>query len=414
MALAFSAGPYSLPPDLLVKARALEHTRTLLHFGGVAWTMALLWLSLRVRLGERIAAVGEQVSRHAWVQGFVVAPVWLLLLALITLPLELYGHSVSLRYGISVEPWAHWWIDWAQSLMLTLGVGTMVLSTLYALLRHCGRSWWRWFWLLSLPCMVFAVYVEPVLIDPIFNHFTPLAARDPSLVAELERVVARSTLQIPPERMFVMDASTRTNGLNAYVTGFGSSKRIVVWDTTLSQAPVDEIVSIYGHEQGHYVLNHIWKGMGVAALLMLVFYGLGAWLLGLLVRLRGDAWHIGSVDDWAGVGLILLLATALGFLAEPAANGFSRAIEHQADVYGLYITSGLLPDAGATVVRVENRLGRVWLEDPDPNRFVVWWTYTHPPAADRAAYAARFGATGQSSFHLGPRAGHHWFVRARP
>jgi Zn-dependent protease with chaperone function len=229
-----------------------------------------------------------------------------------------------------------------------------------------------------------------VLIDPIFNRFTPLQARDPALVAQLEQVVARSPLTIPPARMFVMDASTRTNGLNAYVTGFGRSKRIVVWDTTLAQAPVDEIVSIYGHEQGHYVLNHIWKGMAFAAALMLVFYWLGARLLRMIVRRRGDAWHIRSEDDWSSVGLLLLLSTALSFLAEPPANAFSRAIEHQADVYGLEITSGLLPNAGATAVRVENRLGRVWLEDPSPNRFVVWWTYTHPTASERADFALNF------------------------
>jgi Zn-dependent protease with chaperone function len=386
----FAASAYSLPPELLAKAQALEHLRTALHFGGAAWTLVWLWLLVRGRLGERIAGLGERVSRRPWLAGLVVAPLWLLVLAAIALPLELAGHRVALAYGISTEAWLPWWADWLRSLALSMAVGTPVLSTLYALLRHRGRAWWLWFWLLSLPCMVFAVYVEPVLIDPIFNRFTPLQARDPALVAQLEQVVARSPLTIPPARMFVMDASTRTNGLNAYVTGFGRSKRIVVWDTTLAQAPVDEIVSIYGHEQGHYVLNHIWKGMAFAAALMLVFYWLGARLLRMIVRRRGDAWHIRSEDDWSSVGLLLLLSTALSFLAEPPANAFSRAIEHQADVYGLEITSGLLPNAGATAVRVENRLGRVWLEDPSPNRFVVWWTYTHPTASERADFALNF------------------------
>jgi STE24 endopeptidase len=391
--LLFTASAYSLPPDLLQKAQALEHLRTALHFGGVAWTLLLLYLMVRARLGEKIAALGASVFTKSWLQGFVVAPLWLLVLALIALPVELAGHSVSLAYGISTEGWSHWWVDWAQGLALTVAVGTAALSTLYALLRHRGRAWWLWFWLMSLPCMVFAVYVEPVVIDPIFNHFTPLEQKDPALVAQLERVAARSGLAIPPDRMFVMDASTRTNGLNAYVTGFGSSKRIVVWDTTIAQVPTDEIVSIYGHEQGHYVLNHIWKGMAVGAVMLFVGYALGAWLLRRLVGARGDAWHIAHPEDWSSLGLLLLLFTGLSFLAEPPANAFSRRIEHQADVYGLHVTEGLMPNSGETAVRVENRLGRVWLDDPSPNGFVVWWTYTHPTASARADFAAHFAAT---------------------
>ena len=392
-ALLFTASAYSLPPDLLRKAQALEHLRTALHFGGVAWTLLLLFLLTRARLGERIAGLASSVFTKHWLQGLVVAPLWLLVLALIALPVELAGHHVSLAYGISTEAWSRWWTDWAQALALTISVGTAALSTLYALLRHRGRAWWVWFWLLSLPCMVFAVYVEPVVIDPIFNQFTPLERKDSALVAQLERVVARSGLAIPPDRMFVMDASTRTNGLNAYVTGFGPSKRIVVWDTTIAQAPTDEIVSIYGHEQGHYVLNHIWKGMAAGAVMLFIGYALGAWLLRLLVRSRGDAWHIAHPEDWSSLGLLLLLFTALSFLSEPPANAFSRALEHEADVYGLHVTNGLMPNAGDTAVRVENRLGRVWLDDPSPNSFVVWWTYTHPTAAARADYAECFAST---------------------
>jgi len=396
-----AAAAYTLPPELLAKARALEAIRTAIYFGGTGWTIAALLLLVRGRMGERIAGFADRAAgARPWLAGFIAAPVWLLLLALIGLPVSLLGHEVSLHYHLSIENWAGWSVDWLKSTLLTLVVGTLVLSGLYALLRRSTRWAWLGFWLLTLPFVVIGVFVTPLVIDPLFNHFTPLAERDPALVAQLERVVARGGLSIPASRMFVMDASRRYTGMNAYVTGFGASKRIVVWDTTLpgadassSQGPMttDELLDIYGHEQGHYVLGHIWKGMLYSAVLLFGFYWLGLRLVQAILRRRGLAWHIAeNPAEWSSLGVVLLVATVLGFLADPLANAFSRMEEHQADVYGQEVIHGLVADPQAVAVRDFNRLGRVWLEDPDPNRFMVWWTYSHPPTGDRAGFAADY------------------------
>ena len=393
---------YTLPLDLLHKARALDHARTALYWGGTLWMFVALWLLLRGRMGERIAGLAERATSRQvsgvrlpqpFVAGLVAAPLWLLLIALIGLPAGLIGHHLSLVYGLSVEGWRAWAGDWLTSTLLTVGIGTMVLATVYALLRHTGQLAWLWFWLATLPCVVVAVYAAPLIIDPLFNHFTPLAQRNPALVEQLERVVARGGLAIPSSRMFVMDASRRYTGINAYVTGFGASKRIVVWDTALAGAsgagvPSEELLAIYGHEQGHYVLGHIWKGMLYTAGLLLAFYWLAFRLLEALVRRRGGAWHLAeSPGDWSTLGLVLLIAFALNFLAEPLANGFSRMEEHQADVYGLEVIHGLVKDPQEVDVEEFNRLGRVWLEVPAPNRLMVWWSYSHPPTSDRAEFA---------------------------
>ena len=402
---------YTLPPDLLMKAQALERMRTLLYFGGTAWTLLVLLLLVRGRMGEHIALLAQRATsrnagrqpsldRRPFLQGLIALPLWLLVLALVGLPPALLAHHVSRRYGLSVEGWGAWSLDWIKSTLLTLALGTLVLSTLYALLRYTSRFAWLWFWLATLPCVVIGVYATPLVIDPLFNHFSPLAERSPALVAQLQRVVARGGLSIPPSRMFVMDASRRYTGMNAYVTGFGGSKRIVVWDTTLPGADaasasgpmnIDELLDIYGHEQGHYVLGHIWKGMLYSAALLFFFYWLGFRLVEAVIRRRGDAWHIAeNPADWSSLGLVLLVAALLGFLADPLANAFSRMQEHQADVYGQEVIHGLVADPQAVAVRDFNRLGRVWLEDPQPNRFVVWWSYTHPPTADRANFAAAY------------------------
>jgi STE24 endopeptidase len=327
MLLSMQPPAYTLPPDLLVKARELSHLGTLLYFGGTVWQFLVLFLMLRSRAGAGIAQWAARLTEHSgggpfaarpFLQGLLVAPIWLLLTALIALPLALIGHLAALRFGLSVEYWGAWWLDWLKGELLTLLVGVLVLSLLFVLLRHSPLRWWLWFWLILQPFIILGVYLSPVVVDPLFNHFTPLMQKDPALVARLEQVAALGGLNIAPDRMFVEDASRRSTGMNAYVTGIAESKRIVVWDTTLDKLPTNEILAIYAHEQGHYVLRHIQKGIAFSAGLTFVLFALIGWLVPRLVGRYGDDWHIGEPSDWASLPLLLLLALALNFLSAPA------------------------------------------------------------------------------------------------
>jgi STE24 endopeptidase len=381
---------YTLPPDKLAKAEYLYHARTLAHFGDTAWVILALWLLVRSGAGARIRDWAARCSEKKWVQGFLVAPVWLLILSVLGLPVAAMMQRVDREYGISVEGWGMWLADFAKGTALTLVFGTLALGVLYALMRWSPRRWWVWFWLVAVPVEVAGVWAVPVFVDPLFNHFSPLEKADPALVPQLERVAERGGLSIPPSRMFVMDASQRYTAPNAYVTGFGGSKRIVVWDTTIEHVPEDEILAVYGHEQGHYVLEHIQKGIVFSAVLTLVGLWITYRLMRWLVRRYGARWGIRAVEDWASVGLLLLVMTVLGFLGEPVGNAFSRWEEHQADVYGQEVIHGLVPDSQGATVRSFQRLGEMWLDVPDPNPLVVFWTYSHPPTADREAFAAAY------------------------
>jgi STE24 endopeptidase len=349
-----------------------------------------LWLLVRLRTGRAIAGVSEQLSSRAWTQGLVAAPLWLLILTAIEAPLAMLGHQVSRRYGLSIESWGLWWLDWAKSTGLTVVVGTLILAVLYALMRRSPRRWWLWFWVFTVPAMVLLVFVAPLVIDPMFNHFEPLAKSDPALVARLEQVAARGGLHIPPSRIFVMDASRRATGANAYVTGLGASKRIVVWDTTLKIESPNEILFTYGHEQGHYVLHHVAWGLAFSAVGFLLAYGIGFWLLQGLVRRRGECWGVEGLASWSSLGVVLLLATVLNFLAAPVGNCISRRIEHDADVYGQEVIHGLVPDPQATAVHSFCSDALVWLDNPWPNPFVEFWTYSHPSTEQRAEFAAHY------------------------
>jgi Zn-dependent protease with chaperone function len=389
-AMALAAPVCAMPPDKLAKAVALSHWSTGLYFGGTAWLLLALWLLLRLRAGSAIARLGRRVSPRAWMQGLVVAPVWMVVLAALGLPGAVIGHHVGLHFGLSVEPWAAWWADWSKSLALNMAVGTLVLGVLFALMRRTPRRWWVWFWIFTIPVEVLGVFAAPLVVDPLFNHFSPLEKSDPALVDQLERVAAKGGLHIPPDRIFLMDASRKVTGPNAYVTGIGASKRIVVWDTTIREETPNEILFTYGHEQGHYVLHHIPKGIAFSIPVILFFYWVGFRLMQWLVRRRGDAWGIEAVGSWSSVGLALLLLVALSFLSAPVANAFSRHIEHQADVYGQEVIHGLVPSARTAAVDSFCSDARLWLDNPRPNSFVEFWTYSHPPTEQRAEFAEHY------------------------
>jgi Zn-dependent protease with chaperone function len=381
---------YTLPPDKLARAIRLAHIRNVIEFGSTAWMLLFLWLTLHLRWAAGIRDWAASITSRRWLQGFIFIPVFLLLLSLAPLPFEIWGHHTSLTYGLSIESWPAWAWDLTKSLLLTIGVGTPLLVGLVLLIRRSESTWWFWTWLIAQPLQIAGIFLIPYVIDPLFNHFEPLAKSDPALVEQLERVVARSHANIPPSRMFLMNASEKVTGLNAYVTGFGNSKRIVIWDTTIAKSTPDEILFIFAHEQGHYALNHIRKGMLFSAIGLFIGLFLGDRITRWLIRRYSNDWHIANLDDWAALVVLALVFLTLEFVSEPVTNGFSRAIEHQADVYGQEAVHGIIADPQQTGVRTFQVLGETSLDEPNPNPLLVFWAYSHPSISQRADFAAHY------------------------
>lgn len=381
---------YTLPPDELAKAINLSRIRNFLAFAGGIWGIIFLWLLLRTRAAAGVERWTERRVRRRWLQGVIFFLLLLIAVFLAGLPLDWFGQFASRSYGISVQSWRSWLGDEGTSLGLTVAVGTPLLLFFNRVVRRWPRRFWFACWLIALPLMVAAVFVQPLVIDPLFNKFEPLATTDPVLVQQLEKVVHRTGIEIPPNRMYLMKASAKTNGLNAYVTGIGSSKRIVVWDTTAGRIPNDEILFVFAHETGHYVLHHIAKGLLIsAAAIFFIFWicaGFAAWL----VRHRGRRWNIDALSSRAGLVALLLVLSIAGFLIEPLGNAVSRHFEHQADIFGQEAIHGIVPDPQRTAVAAFNALGRAWLEIPHPGAFVVFWLYSHPSIEQRANFAAHY------------------------
>ncbi len=391
---------YTLPPGLYRKAHLLGQIAFWGQLAGFIYSLAVLLLILRWKWAARFRDWAESVSKSRFVQALIFVPPVLLAIAFLGIPFDIAREWVEQKFGLSIQSWPSWFWDWTKGQLVGIVLGIVLILILYAVIRSSPKRWWFYFWLAALPISLILVFLQPIVVDPLFHKFEPLQSKDPALTASLEQMVHRAGQDIPPERMFWMNAAEKTTGLNAYVTGLGASKRIVVWNTTIAKMTTPQIVFVAGHEMGHYVLNHIWKGLAFAAVALFVIFWLGSKLIGGLLFRSGANWGIRGLDDWASFPALLLLLTILTFVANPIFNAFSRTQEHQADQYGLEVTHGLTPDSGQVAAQGFQVLGEVDLSDPDPNPIDIFMFYSHPSIPDRIRFALTYdpwanGGTGE-------------------
>jgi STE24 endopeptidase len=381
---------YTLPPDLYKKAHDRARINFRLALIGFVYGLVVLWLILGWKIGTKYRDWAEGVSGNRFLQAVVFAPLLTLTIAIFTLPVDVYGEMVEKEFGISVQSWGSWGWDWIKNEIISLILATILIYLLYAVIRKSARQWWFYFWLVALPIGVLLFFITPWVIDPLFHKFEPLQQKDPALTAALEKMVQRAGEDIPPERMFWMGAGEKTTALNAYVTGIGASKRIVVWDTTIAKMNTPQIVFVAGHETGHYVLQHIPKGLCFFAVLLLILFYLGYRTIGWALAQWGGGWGIRGLDDWASLPALMLLLSVFFFVSNPIGSAFSRQLEHQADQFGLEVTHGLTPDSGQIAAQAFQVLGEVDLADPDPNPLAVFLFSDHPTIRDRVQFSLTY------------------------
>jgi len=380
---------YSLPPDKLAKAQHLASVHVTTHFADEAWGIVQLLLLLWLGAIAWFRDVAVRSGRNRWLQGYVFLLLFLVASFLLELPLDLYLHHLSLKYGLSVQGWGSWFGDQAKSFGLTWIIGGLVMMLLFWVIRRLPKRWWLLFWAFTIPMTLFGVFAGPY-IEPIFNHYEPLQKTHPELVAQLEQVAERGHMNIPPERMFLMKASAKVTTLNADVEGFGHSKRVVVWDTSIAKATPGEILFIFGHESGHYVLGHIRRGLFISFVGLFVVLYLGFRFVRWAIARFGGSWRIPSQQDWGALAVLLLAFSIFSVFLEPVTCALSRSQEHAADVYGQEAIHGIVADPRATAKGAFDVLGETGLADPNPSPFVEFWTYDHPAVGRRAAFAAAY------------------------
>lgn len=386
---------YTLSHDRYEKAVAYSRAGYALYFLSVFVGFAVLLMVLWTGFAGRLRDYAQRKTENRFLQGLIFIPLLALILRLADLPVHAVWHGLSLHYEQSVQGWGSWLLDWGKfSAMVVLFYVIMGLLVFFAI-RWSPRRWWFYFWLVSLPFLLLMFFLEPVIIDPLFFKFEPLASSQPQLAADLAKLTHRAGLEIPAERMFLMNASTKTNELNAYVTGFGTSKRVVIYDTLLKKMTAQETLFVFGHESGHYVLNHIRNGiLFFSAVLLLALY-LAYRLLSFVLDRWGLKWKIYGPHDWAALAILLLFIDAMAFVSSPIINGYSRMEEHNADVFGLELIHGIVPGSGQVAAHSFQAMGENDLADPNPPAFITFWLYTHPPLAERLVFAHSYDPWGK-------------------
>jgi len=374
---------YTLSPDLFRKARNRGRIQFASHVFAFLYGLLVLWLILHYKLGAKYRDWAECLSRKRFLQAVTFVPLLALTIGVFQLPVHIFDEWVLKLYRISVQSWPSWGGDWAKNQALICVIGSVLVWILYAVMHKTPRRWWFYFWIVSLPITLFVVFISPIVIDPLFSKFEPLAKEAPQLVPRLQSVARRAGQDIPPERMFWMLASDKTIETNASVEGLGASKRIVVWDTTLAQETADGILMIFGHELGHYVLGHNWKGFLFYEVMALVLLFLGYRSIGWMLAHWGHHWSVRGLDDWASLPALLLLMSLFGFVATAISNTYIRHQENQADIYSLEVTHSIVSNPGQTSAYSFQKFGESVLMDPAPNPVNVFLFYQHPPVPDR-------------------------------
>ncbi|MFD2614131.1 M48 family metallopeptidase [Paenibacillus gansuensis] len=349
------------------------------------WGIYLLLLSAGWASGWRDRWTGE--GRKAW----LALPVYMFLISaagfLLYLPLSVTGYALSKHFGISVQPVTGWLRDKAVSFGIEYVTMLVVAAAAFFVIRKGGR-WWLKLWLLSVPFTLFMMYIQPVVIDPLYNTYTEL--QDRKLEKDILDLAAKAG--IPAERVYEVDMSEKTNALNAYVNGIGGSLRIVLWDTTLGRLDKPEILTVMAHEMGHYVKHHLeWSALG-AVVSSFFLLAAGAWLLKKAIGRWGGDWGIRGPGDMAALPLMLLLISLMSVAAAPFSNAVSRHAEAQADTYAMKLYG---KDHVSSAVSLHQKLAVSSLSDVNPPLLVKLFRSTHPSTLERIVDALSYGQTGK-------------------
>jgi STE24 endopeptidase len=341
-------------------------------------SVPLEWMIYLFVLGFGLSKWFRKASSGLTRFSIVHTAVYVLLLSfaswVLTFPLRYYSFTVSKSYNISVQSFHSWMRDGLVDFWISWALTTLMVGVMYWLIKKYEKRWWLFAWLLSIPFTVFLYFIQPVVIDPLYNKFYPL--QDEALKEKILNIAEKA--EIPAENVYEVNMSEKTNALNAYVNGIGSNLRIVLWDTTLNKLSDNQVLFVMAHEIGHYVMNHLYWNL----ISSIVLSFLGLWLGNIIYRKwiekYGKTWGIKGVGDLAALPALLLIFSLLSFVVSPVENAVSRKAERDADQYAIQMTKN--PEAA---VGAFQQLATVSLSEVNPPKIVKWFLYGHPTMLER-------------------------------
>ncbi|MBB6637228.1 M48 family metallopeptidase [Cohnella thailandensis] len=367
----------------LSDSQSINAARNWIFFVSGPWEWLIYGLLLFTGLGSGIK---RALERRGWAI-YVRFPLYVLAISAISyllyLPLRVFSFAISSHYGITTQPVLSWLRD--KAVQFSIGyLTTLAVSAVAFWILSRGGRWWLKLWLLSIPFSLFMLFIQPVVIDPLYNDFTRLS--NPELEKHILALADKA--DIPADRVYEVRMSDKTNSMNAYVNGIGSSLRIVLWDTTLNNLDEKAILLIMAHEMGHYVMHHLeWSVLGTIVSSFFVLW-IGGRLYTWIVRKRGESFGISKLSDMNALPLVLLLLSVLSFVSLPISNAISRNAEASADDYAYELIGS---SEGA--VKMYQQMAVASLSDVNPPLLVRLFRDDHPTDMDRILKAERFAAS---------------------
>jgi len=298
------------------------------------------------------------------------------------LPFDYY-HSfvIEERYGFNTKTLSIWISDLIKSVLVAAVLGTLLLAALLLMVRYAGQTWWLWAWAVVLAFQILITVLYPTIIAPLFNEFIPL--EDPDLKSGVEALATGQGLNI--EGIFQMDATKRTRHTNAYFSGLGKAKRIVLFDSLIATHGKDEILAVLAHEIGHQKKNHIKKQLALISLVSLLLFYLASKLL--TYEPMYVSFGFSSMPHYAGLFLVSVLWEPVAFFLSPMGMAISRKFEREADFYSLGILNTARPLAEALKKMAKDNLANL-----RPHPVFVLFNYSHPPLLERIEYLEAAGS----------------------
>ena len=292
------------------------------------------------------------------------------------LPLGYYEcFVIEEKYGFNTRTRKLWTTDTLKSLVLGAILGCALLLAILLLIRYGGSTWWLWGWGIFLAFQILIVLIYPTLIAPIFNKFTPL--EDDELKAKIKHLLELYGITL--RNVYQMDASKRSTHSNAYFTGLGKTKRIVLFDSLLKNHDEEEILAILAHEAGHYRGRHLYKQLALLAGVSFVFFLLASRLISWGPLFQVFGFTKGS-PPYVGLFILAILWKPAGFFISPLISSLSRKYEKEADLFAMKAMG-----SGHALARALKKMARDNLANLSPHPLYVWLHYSHPPLAERIA-----------------------------
>lgn len=358
----------------LVLSEEYSRIRNILFFLSTPFEWVLYLLILLFGLSRSFQNWAEQSTKYKIFRTPIYVA-WLSFVAfLATFPLSYISYSLSRNYNISTQSFSSWMKDELIDFWVNFGTMVIIVAVLYWIINKSTKRWWLYAWLISIPFTLFMMFLQPVVIDPLYNDFYPLKNKE----LETRILQLADEANIPAEHVFEVNMAEKTNALNAYVTGIGANSRIVLWDTTLNRLSEDQILFIMAHEMAHYVEKHLYIGIAGYLLMSLVGLYLTSRIMNYVIARWGDAFKISSFNDISSLPLFLMILSMLMFIASPLSNTVSRYQETRADRYAIEMT-----DNTEAAIGTFQELTKAGLSQVNPPLLVKIFRYGHPTMLER-------------------------------